>query len=62
MQHEVKMQLRLPAEIRDALALDARNNHRSMNGQIIAILSAHFLRLGIGTESHHDVRVTSGRT
>jgi hypothetical protein len=42
MKAEVKMQVRLPTHIRDALAEDASNNHRSMNGQLIAILAEHF--------------------
>lgn len=42
MKSEVKMQVRLPTQIRDELAEDARNNHRSMNGQLIAILTKHF--------------------
>ena len=50
MRHEVKLQLRLPVEVRDALAVDARNNERSMNGQIIAILKEHFRGIGLGAE------------
>lgn len=42
MKSEVKMQVRLPTHIRDELAEDASNNHRSMNGQLIAILTEHF--------------------
>lgn len=42
MKTEVKMQVRLPIHIRDELAQDASNNHRSMNGQLIAILTEHF--------------------
>lgn len=42
MKTEVKMQVRLPTHIRDELAQDASNNHRSMNGQLIAILTEHF--------------------
>lgn len=47
MKSEVKMQVRLPTEIRDALSQDAKNNNRSMNGQIIAILKEHFKAAGL---------------
>ncbi|RDU99193.1 Arc family DNA-binding protein [Trinickia dinghuensis] len=47
MKAEVKMQVRLPTEIRDALARDAKNNERSMNGQIIAILKEHLRAVGL---------------
>jgi hypothetical protein len=47
MKAEVKFQVRLPVEIRDALARDAINSHRSMNGQVIAILRAHFRAIGM---------------
>lgn len=47
MKAEVKMQVRLPIEIRDALAQDAKNNERSMNGQIIAILKEHLRAVGL---------------
>lgn len=47
MKAEVKMQVRLPTEIRDALAQDAKNNERSMNGQIIAILKEHLRAVGL---------------
>ena len=47
MKAEVKMQVRLPTEIRDALAQDAKNNQRSMNGQIIAILKEHLRAVGL---------------
>ncbi|WP_321810106.1 Arc family DNA-binding protein [Burkholderia sp. BCC1985] len=50
MKAEVKMQVRLPTEIRDALAQDAKNNERSMNGQIIAILKEHFRAAGLTKE------------
>lgn len=62
MQHEVKVQLRLPVEIRDALALDARNNDRSMNSQVIAILRQHFRAIGIGTETQRPGPVTGNRS
>jgi hypothetical protein len=48
MKAEVKMQVRLPVEIRDLLAEDARNNHRSMNGQLIAILAKYFRSIQSG--------------
>lgn len=47
MRTEVKMQVRLPTHIRDELAKDASNNHRSMNGQLIAILAAHFQSIAL---------------
>lgn len=47
MKAEVKMQVRLPVEIRDALSQDAKNNNRSMNGQIIAILKEHLKAAGL---------------
>jgi hypothetical protein len=50
MRQEVKMQVRLPVEIRDALAADARNNERSMNGQLIAILKERFRLTSLGSE------------
>jgi hypothetical protein len=50
MKAEVKLQLRLPMEIRNALAVDAANNHRSMNGQVIAILAERFRAIGLPTE------------
>lgn len=51
MKAEVKLQLRLPVGLRDAVVIDATNNHRSMNGQVIAILSDHFKAIGIPTEA-----------
>lgn len=51
MNTEVKMQVRLPIGIRDALAEDARTNHRSMNGQLIAILSKHFRAIKLESEA-----------
>lgn len=51
MKAEVSMQLRLPKEIRDALAADAANNHRSMNGHMIAILTERFRSLGLLPDS-----------
>ncbi|MFT0167523.1 Arc family DNA-binding protein [Paraburkholderia mimosarum] len=56
MKAEVKMQVRLPAEIRDALELDAKNNQRSMNGQIIAVLKEHFIEAGLWPVPHPDVQ------
>lgn len=55
MRDEVKLQLRLPVEIRDALAADARNNNRSMNGQVIAILKEHFRAIGHEARSPSDL-------
>lgn len=57
MKSEVKMQVRLPTAIRDALAEDARNNHRSMNGQLIAILTKHFRNVKLDSEAHTDGRI-----
>jgi hypothetical protein len=54
MKAEVKMQVRLPAEIRDALAQDAKNNQRSMNGQIIAVLKEHFIATGLLSRPLHE--------
>jgi hypothetical protein len=51
MNAEVKMQVRLPVGVRDALAEDARNNHRSMNGQLIAILSKHFRAIELQSDA-----------
>jgi hypothetical protein len=48
---EIKMQVRIPSSIRDALAKDAKNNHRSMNGQLIAILSEHFRTIRLDFET-----------
>lgn len=47
MKSEVKFQVRLPTEVRDALATDARNSHRSMNRQIISILRERFRAIGL---------------
>jgi len=52
MKAEVKMQVRLPTDIRDALAQDAKNNQRSMNGQIIAILKEHLRAVGLASDPH----------
>ncbi|TAM50194.1 MAG: Arc family DNA-binding protein [Paraburkholderia sp.] len=62
MKHEVKMQLRLPVEIRDALAADARDNNRSMNGQIIAILKEHFRSIGVDTGSSSSSKSLANQT
>jgi hypothetical protein len=51
MKTEVKMQVRLPTGIRDELAEDARNNHRSMNGQLLAILTKHFRSIKLDSEA-----------
>jgi hypothetical protein len=61
MKAEVKFQVRLPVEVRDALATDARNSHRSMNRQIEAILRDHFRAIGLldggpTEDARHDTR------
>lgn len=61
MKAEVKMQLRLPVEIRDLLAEDARNNHRSMNGQIVAILTKHFRAIQSKSEAEKAGQCTRHR-
>jgi plasmid stability protein len=38
MNEEVKLQLRLPIDVRDWLKIDAKSHERSMNGQMVAIL------------------------
>lgn len=38
MKNEVKIQLRLPIEVRDWFAKFSANNSRSMNGQMIALM------------------------
>jgi len=58
MKVEVKMQVRLPAYIRDALKEAARDNHRSMNGQIVAILSEHFRATKVGPDPCKSGRKT----
>lgn len=62
MKAEVKMQVRFPIQIRDLLAEDARNNHRSMNGQLIAILTNHFQMLKLDTEAESAGRRTRRRS
>lgn len=38
MEHEAKIQLRLPIDVRDWFRVHAAKHNRSMNGQMIAIL------------------------
>ena len=38
MQASVKLQLRLPEDVKKWLEEDARRNSRSMNGQVVAVL------------------------
>lgn len=38
MSQEVKIQLRLPVDVRDWLKVDAKSHERSMNGQMVAML------------------------
>lgn len=61
MKAQIKLQVRLPPEMRDALEQDARNNERSMNGQILFILKEHFRREGISAESGR-IAVPEGRS
>ena len=39
MKDEVKLQLRLPADIRDWLKRYAEQHNRSMNGQVVEVLA-----------------------
>lgn len=61
MKSEVKFQVRLPTDVRDALAIDAQNSHRSMNRQIISILRERYRALGlladaVDEEGHEGAR------
>lgn len=47
MKADVKFQVRLPPDVRDALAADARANDRSMNLQVISILRERYRALGL---------------
>lgn len=38
MAQEVKLQLRLPIDVRDWLKVESKNHDRSMNGQMVAFL------------------------
>lgn len=60
MKAQIKLQLRLPQEMRDALEQDARNNERSMNGQILFILKEHFRKAGITSESGQIALIEGG--
>jgi hypothetical protein len=54
MKAEVKFQVRLPTEVRDALETDARNSHRSMNRQIISILRERFRAIGLLADAQDE--------
>lgn len=60
MKAQIKLQLRLPQEMRDALEQDAKNNERSMNGQILFILKEHFRKVGITSESGQIALIEGG--
>lgn len=61
MKAQIKLQVRLPPEMRDALEQDAKNNERSMNGQILFILKEHFRKEGISPESG-QIALPEGRS
>lgn len=61
MKAEVRMQVRMPAQLRDALAKEAKNNHRSMNGQLLTILAEHFRSVQLDCVTEGDERKSNHR-
>jgi hypothetical protein len=47
MKADVKFQVRMPQDVREALEADARQNDRSMNLQVISILRERYRALGL---------------